>query len=63
MKSLLAIVLTFAASVHADNYQVNVGQGGLTYNPNTVSADMGDTIEFIFDGVSRHLHFNSFLDT
>jgi len=30
---------------------VTVGAGGFVFNPNTVTAAVGDTIEFIFTGV------------
>jgi len=43
---------------NAANFQVNVGQGGLVYNPNTVTANVGDTVTFVFDGV---LLLNSFI--
>jgi len=50
MKSLL-ISIPFLVLANAANFQVNVGQGGLVYNPNTVTANVGDTVTFVFDGV------------
>jgi len=47
---LTALVLSLAA-VKAENHQVTVGQGGFVFTPNTVTAQTGDTIEFVFSGV------------
>ena len=40
-----------AAVVEAANHQVMVGLTGFTYSPNSVTAAVGDTIEFIVTGV------------
>ena len=56
MKSIIATVLCFYVSlVYAANHEVTVGTGGLIYNPNTVTAAVGDTIEFVVNGVSASL--------
>jgi len=49
LSSSLAVIAS-AATVHATNHQVNVGLTGLTYSPDSVTAAMGDTIEFIVSG-------------
>ena len=49
---LAALVTLFVSATYADNYQVNVGSTGLAFNPTTVQADAGDTVEFIFHGVA-----------
>jgi hypothetical protein len=52
MKSVLVAIIVFAGSLaQAVNHQVSVGSGGLVFNPNTVTAAVGDTIEFVVDGV------------
>jgi plastocyanin len=51
MKSLIASSLVLASIANAANFQVQVGQSGLSYTPNTVMANAGDTVEFIVDGV------------
>ena len=51
----LAIIA--AATVEAANHQVMVGLTGLTFSPNSVTAAMGDTIEFIVSGVSPSVIF------
>ncbi|PKS12568.1 hypothetical protein jhhlp_000776 [Lomentospora prolificans] len=43
---LTALVATANAAVH----KINVGQGGLTYTPDTVKAEVGDILEFHFVG-------------
>lgn len=54
MKSFVAAIVVFASCLQAQaaNHQVTVGTGGLIYNPDTVTADVGDTIEFIVNGVT-----------
>jgi plastocyanin len=53
MKSVIASAVLFAAClVRAENFMVTVGVGGLIYNPNTVTANPGDTVEFVVTGVS-----------
>lgn len=55
MKGLLEVLLFSISFVHATNFQVRLGVGGLIYNPNTVTAVAGDTIEFLVTGVPFHL--------
>lgn len=50
LSASLAVIASMA-TVHAENYQVHVGLTGLTYSPDSVTADVGDTIEFIVSGV------------
>lgn len=58
MKSIIASAILFAAClVRAENHMVTVGQGGLIYNPNTVTASPGDTIEFVVTGVKSFYPF------
>lgn len=40
-----------ATLVAAENFMVTVGSGGLVYNPDTVTANAGDTVEFVVTGV------------
>jgi hypothetical protein len=52
MKTIAAtILLSLASFAYADNYVVQVGATGLTFSPNSVTADAGDTIEFVVTGV------------
>jgi plastocyanin len=48
----ISVFLASVAMIKADNYMVTVGQGGFVFNPTTVMADAGDTIEFVVSGVS-----------
>ena len=49
MKSALVAALAFGASVaQAANHIVMVGQGGLTFTPNEITAAPNDTVEFVF---------------
>jgi len=43
-----ATLATFATVVFAETFQVQVGSNGLNFNPTTVTAASGDTIEFVF---------------
>jgi len=45
-----------ASGVHA----VDVGQNGLTYNPNTVNASVGDTVQFTFHPINHSVVQSSF---
>jgi len=55
MKSAVTSLILFAASLaHATNFMVAVGVGGLTFNPTSVTANAGDTIEFVVTGVPVH---------
>jgi len=52
MKTLFAALLVFGITLaQAINHQVTVGTGGFVYNPNTIQAAAGDTIEFIVNGM------------
>jgi len=49
--TLASATLAIAAavsSVSAANFQVEVGNGALAFNPNTVTANVGDTVTFVF---------------
>jgi plastocyanin len=50
---MLANTLLFAGLAAAASFQVKVGSGGNVYEPSTITAQMGDTVEFHFTG-SRH---------
>lgn len=43
-----ATFATLATAVFAESFQVQVGANGLNFNPTTVTAVQGDTIEFVF---------------
>jgi len=43
-----ATLATLATAVFAESFQVQVGANGLNFNPTTVNATQGDTIEFVF---------------
>jgi plastocyanin len=49
--SSLAIMAAAVATVEAVNHQVTVGLTGLNFSPNSVTAAVGDTIEFVVSGV------------
>ena len=52
MKSIISAILFCGVTlVQATNFQVTVGKGGLVFNPTSVQAGSGDTIEFIVTGV------------
>lgn len=52
MKSIFAgIVVLGSTLAAAENFMVTVGSGGFVYNPNTVTANAGDTVEFVVTGV------------
>jgi plastocyanin len=56
MKSLVGSIIVILGTVaNAANFQVQVGASGLSYSPDTVMANTGDTIEFIVSGVPIHL--------
>jgi plastocyanin len=48
MKSISLFILGAAALTEAANQVVMVGKGGTVYVPNTVTAAVGDTVEFQF---------------
>jgi plastocyanin len=48
MKSISFVILAAAALAEAANQVVVVGKGGIVFVPNTVTAAVGDTVEFQF---------------
>ncbi|KAH8881463.1 Cupredoxin [Thozetella sp. PMI_491] len=44
------LVLALAAAANAANFDVQVGKGGLTFTPDSVTAAKGDTVTFHFVG-------------
>jgi plastocyanin len=50
MHSSIALLSAFAASVFAKTITVTVGKGGLVFNPDTITAAVGDVVEFHFFG-------------
>jgi plastocyanin len=54
MKSILSLVFLGASVAQAANHVVTVGVGGVVYTPDSVTAAVGDTVEFQFEtGVSQ----------
>ncbi|KAI8716793.1 hypothetical protein NCS52_00973700 [Fusarium sp. LHS14.1] len=47
----VALLALLAVGASAANHKVEVGKGGLNYNPNTIKAAKGDIIEFHFDSM------------
>jgi len=47
---MLAKTLLLAGLASAANFQVKVGQGGYVYEPSTITAQVGDTVQFLFSG-------------
>ncbi|KAH6884420.1 Cupredoxin, partial [Thelonectria olida] len=45
----VAILSVLAAGASAATHKIEVGKGGLTFNPDTVKAAKGDVVEFHFD--------------
>jgi len=56
MKTIGRVLLfSFGTVVRAANYIVQVApHGSLVYNPNNVTAAVGDTVEFQFEWAVRH---------
>lgn len=48
--TMLMRLLTLAAAASAATIKIQVGQGGLTFTPDSVTAAAGDTVEFYFVG-------------
>ena len=48
MYALVSVLTGLAASALAATIVVNVGENGFTYTPNTLIANVGDTVEFHF---------------
>jgi plastocyanin len=44
----ISLLAGLAASASAATIVVNAGQNGFTYTPNTLTANVGDTVEFHF---------------
>jgi plastocyanin len=52
MKSIVAAIVVLGATLAcAENHMVTLGVGGFVYNPNTITAVAGDTVEFVVTGV------------
>jgi len=51
------LIALFATSAFAANHVVTVGQGGIVFNPNSITAPVGDTIEWVFTGVTFAMEF------
>ncbi len=47
---LKSLVLALAATASAATIKINVGQSGLTFTPDSVTAAKGDIVEFHFVG-------------
>ncbi|KAE9364061.1 Cupredoxin [Stipitochalara longipes BDJ] len=50
MYSLFSILLTLAVAEAAKTIVITAGSGGLAFSPDSVTADVGDTLEFHFVG-------------
>jgi plastocyanin len=48
LASATLATIAAATSASAANFQVQVGNGGLTFTPTTVTAAVGDTVSFVF---------------
>lgn len=48
MLSSNALLAAIVASVAAKTIEIDVGEGGLVFSPDSTTADVGDTIEFHF---------------
>jgi len=46
----MRLFLAFVASVSAVSHTIDVGKSGLTFTPDSVTAAVGDTLEFRFVG-------------
>jgi plastocyanin len=47
---LMRLLIALAATASAATIKINVGQGGLTFTPDSVTAAVGDVLEFKFVG-------------
>jgi plastocyanin len=54
------VAIAAATSASAANFQVTVGAGALAFNPNTVTAQPGDTVEFVFSPKNHTVTQSSF---
>jgi plastocyanin len=51
MKTVLSSIILCASMAHAANHVITLGAGGkLAFSPNDVTAAVGDTLEFLFEG-------------
>ncbi|KAK6519088.1 hypothetical protein TWF281_003776 [Arthrobotrys megalospora] len=50
MRSLLTLATFASAAVAQTVHTVNVGVGGLTFAPESITANTGDTVKFVFKG-------------
>ena len=57
MKSVAAILILYASTAWGSNHMVTVGAGGIVFNPSTITAPVGDTVEFVFTGVLSTVPF------
>ncbi|RDL34460.1 uncharacterized protein BP5553_07588 [Venustampulla echinocandica] len=55
-------VLALAASATAATFKVAVGENGLTYSPNDIKANVGDSVEFSFFPANHTVTQSSFSD-
>ncbi|KAK4115965.1 Cupredoxin [Canariomyces notabilis] len=46
----LALAAATTSTVHAASHRIDVGRGGLTFTPDTITAAVGDTVDFYFVG-------------
>jgi plastocyanin len=57
---MLSKTLLFAATASAAVFQVKVGESGNQFQPSTVTAQVGDTVEFHFTGTLHSVVQSSF---
>ncbi|TVY55715.1 putative GPI-anchored cupredoxin [Lachnellula cervina] len=62
MQYTSSLVLAFAAAASAATIKVSVGQNGLTYTPNDITANAGDSVEFDFFPKNHTVTQSSFAD-
>jgi len=62
MQYSYSIVMAFAAAASAATIKVAVGQSGLTYTPNDITAAVGDSVEFSFFPKNHTVTQSSFAD-
>ncbi|TVY89662.1 putative GPI-anchored cupredoxin [Lachnellula willkommii] len=62
MQYTSSLVLAFAAAASAATIKVSVGQNGLTYTPNDITANVGDSVEFDFFPKNHTVTQSSFAD-
>ncbi|KAF4624883.1 hypothetical protein G7Y89_g13283 [Cudoniella acicularis] len=62
MQFTVSSILALAASATAATIQVAVGQNGLTYTPNNITASVGDLIQFSFFPKNHSVTQSSFAD-